>query len=108
MGAQSHGYEINFYSRATEVRERNGNSAFSIMRLPIINNTKFRIPYIIISFKKYLKTIHGQSVLEYSLLLIVIAALSLAIIWPHVGSNGPNNFFRNITDEINQKITGSP
>ncbi|MFH1622298.1 MAG: hypothetical protein ABIA97_04165 [Candidatus Omnitrophota bacterium] len=38
----------------------------------------FKVLELIITFKKYLlNTIHGQSVLEYSLLLVVIAVVML-------------------------------
>jgi len=40
----------------------------------------FKVQELIITFKKYLfNTIHGQSVLEYSLLLAVVALIVLAL-----------------------------
>ena len=38
---------------------------------------KFKVPKLIISFEKSLKIPRGQSVIEYSLLLVVIASLML-------------------------------
>lgn len=62
-----------------------------------------RIKELITSFKKSLLIKKAQSILEYSLLLVVIAILSLAIIWPYV-KDGQNNIFSNVVDKINQRV----
>lgn len=83
---------------------------------------QLKIQELIISFKKFLIAHFGkitsyykhirkyqtaQSILEYSLLLVAVAALSLAILWPKV-CNGQNNIFTSVVDKINQRVVGSP
>ena len=91
--------------------KRNGNSAFSFESHQTTSKMNFNIAKLIITFKKYLKTIHGQSALEYSLLLIVIAALSLAIILPaiseeagHTNGNAVTNPIREAVNRINSRV----
>lgn len=87
--------------------KRNGNSAFSIMAPQITPKINFLIPKLIISFKKYLKTRFGQSVLEYSLLLIVVAAVSMAV-FMRVGRLGDpeHNMFRDAVTTHNTLVGG--
>ena len=93
--------------------KRNGNSAFSFFSRQITNQKNiminFMVKEIIISFKKYFKRIHGQSVLEYSLLLIVIAVASLLILGKGIIRGNPtDNPFRGAVDNLNTKVTGDP
>lgn len=89
--------------------KRNGISAFSILSRQTGCQKNFKIKMLIITFKKYLKTIHGQTVLEYSLLLIVIAAMSLLIIAQGIKSSNPiENPIRRAVDQINLQVTGDP
>lgn len=64
----------------------------------------FIVKEIIISFKKYFKRIHGQSVLEYSLLLIVIAVASLLMLGKIKSNNPSDNPIRGAVDRINSKV----
>lgn len=69
---------------------------------------QLKIQNLIISFKKYLRMSKGQSVLEYTLILIVITAASMIIFWPIPGEDGTifNRFFRVIVDGINFGVAG--
>lgn len=62
---------------------------------------KLKIHNLIIRFKKSLKTSSGQSVLEYSLILIVIAAATLLVFWPLL-QNG--SIFRGVVDLTNLHV----
>jgi len=72
---------------------------------------KLKRQNLVISFKKYLKSKYGQSVLEYSLLLIVLAAASLAVFWG-VGrlkvGDGESNIFRSRVTQLNNRALYSP
>lgn len=85
------------------------------MTKPIKQKVDFKVLYLITSFKKSLITKRGQSVLEYSLILIVIAALCLTFLLPAIseekGGNGSFGFLsrnpiRNAVDRINNHVTG--